>query len=67
MILPSSRHVLNLVSQHGYAYDVYLVHVYDYALTSYAHEHDHAAVCYPTVHACADDAHHVHGGVHDTM
>lgn len=58
---------LDLVSQYGYACDVYLVHVCDYAPTSYAHEHGGVAPFHPKERACADDVRHVHGGVHGAI
>ena len=67
MMLPYFPQILDLVSQHGHACDVYLAHVCDYAPISYAHEHGHAAPFHPKVRACADDVRHAHGGVHDTM
>jgi len=55
MMLPYFPQVFDLVSQYGYACDVYLEHVCDYAPTPYAHEHGHAAPFYPKVRACAED------------
>ncbi len=67
MMLSYFPQILDLVSQHGHACDVYLVHVCDYAPTSYAHEHGYAAPFHPKERVCADDVRHAHGGVHGAI